>query len=387
MEEEQKKRPIRRFLAFLVTAALVLGAIFVVVNWQALNLDAIKRYFTYRSLTKNETGQVESYTYTGGVTSQFACLGDDLLICSSSGIRLYSPSGTAYIDKASHMEHPIISVGGDAALVYDAGGSQLFVYHDREQVFSYTSKADNAILAANINAQGQVVIVTQASGLKGSVTVYNTEYQPVMSVNLSSCFIYDAVLSPDGSTLALATSGQTGGVYNSMISFYSVTHPNEKDEADAECALGTDAVLKLDWHSPDLRVLSEEELYFVSPKGEIAGTYPFNDLYLKGFTLDGDGFVSLLLGKYRAGSAAELVTVDRNAKELARQEINRQVLSMSSAGRYLSILTSDELVIFTQDLKPYHALTGNQGAQKVLQRPDGSVMLISGETARLYLPD
>lgn len=387
MRESKQKNPFFRTLTFLVTVALCLSALLLVANWRKLNFDAVKRYFTYRSMDLNDSGQMESYTYTGGVSSQFSCLGDDLFVCSTSGIRLYSPNGMAYLDKTCLLEHPMLSVKGHFGLAYDVGGTQLYVYRDQELVFSYTSKADNAILSASINSQGQLTIVTKASGLKGAVTVYDTSFQPVMSVNLSSRFIYDAVLSPDGHTLALATSGQNAGVYNSYVDFYSIDHPSQESEPDFSYLLGTGAVLKLEWSKDTLQVLGENELVFLSPKAKLLGNYSYGDHYLKGFTLDGDHFVSLLLGKYRAGSTAELVTLDYSAAELARLEINSQVLSLSSSGRYLSVLSSDALTIYTDDLTVYHTLEDHHGTQKVLQRPDGSVMLISGETARLYLPD
>ena len=51
--EEKRKNPILRIPAFLLTVALVLGTVFLVANWQKLNFDFIRRYFTYRSLAKN----------------------------------------------------------------------------------------------------------------------------------------------------------------------------------------------------------------------------------------------------------------------------------------------------------------------------------------------
>lgn len=389
MEEEKKEKrnPFLRFLAFLVTLALVLGAVFLVANWQKLNFDAVKRYFTYRSLVKNESGQAESYSYDGGISSSFARLGDDLLVCSASGIRLYSASGAAYVDQTCHLDHPVVSVGGNAALVYDAGGTDLYVYANRELVFSLTVENDYSILSASLSAQGQLTVVTQASGLKGAVTVYDAAYQPVLGVNLSSRFITDAILSPDGKTLALATAGQTGGVYDSQIAFYSLSRTTDDREPDKICSLGNNAVLKLSWPSQPLRVLGENALCYVSADGTLTGSYSYGGRYLKGYSLDADGFAALLLGKYRAGSSADLVTVDLTGQEAAARSFDYQILSLSAAGRYLSVLTADGLTIYTQDLTPYHTLEGGQGARKVLQRPDGSVMLIAGETSRLYLPD
>ena len=53
----------------------------------------------------------------------------------------------------------------------------------------------------------------------------------------------------------------------------------------------------------------------------------------------------------------------------------------------VSLLTPDGLSIYTQELELYHDMSATQGVRKLLQRSDGSVFLISAETARLYLPD
>lgn len=229
--------------------------------------------------------------------------------------------------------------------------------------------------------------MTQSSGVKGSVTVYNSKYEPELGVNLSSRFITDARLSPDGRTLAVATSGQTGGIYDSQIFFYSLSRGHENSEPDHMCSLGNNATLSMEWQGNTLRVLGENALSLLSPSGELKGSYPYNGRYLKGFSLEGNGFCSLLLGKYRAASTADLVTVDNNGQEISSLPLEEQVLSLSSNGRYLSVLTADALTIYTEALDIYHRLEEPLGVRRALQREDGSVTLISGETARLYLPD
>lgn len=386
--DDDKKRPfLHRLLTFLITAALSLTALFLVANWQKLNFDFIRRYFTYRSLERNESGQVESFRYTGGSGSSFALLGSDLLVCSSSGVRLYSESGAAYVDQACNLTTPLLSIGSGAALAYDAGGQDLFVYKDRELVFSLRVEDGQSILSAHLSDQDRLTVVTQSSGVKGSVTVYNSKYEPELGVNLSSRFITDARLSPDGRTLAVATSGQTGGIYDSQIFFYSLSRGHENSEPDHMCSLGNNATLSMEWQGNTLRVLGENALSLLSPSGELKGSYPYNGRYLKGFSLEGNGFCSLLLGKYRAASTADLVTVDNNGQEISSLPLEEQVLSLSSNGRYLSVLTADALTIYTEALDIYHRLEEPLGVRRALQREDGSVTLISGETARLYLPD
>ena len=101
----------------------------------------------------------------------------------------------------------------------------------------------------------------------------------------------------------------------------------------------------------------------------------------------GDGFAALLLGKYRAGSSASLVTVDREGREVASLDMEEQVLDMDAAGRYTAVLTAAALTLYTDDLRVYQALENTMGAQSVVLRSDGTAYLIGGETARLYIPD
>lgn len=385
MSEEKKRNPMLRALAFLLTLALILSAVFLVANWQKLNFDAVKRYFAYRSLIKSETGQAESFPYDAGTNSAFARLGDDLLVCSGTGVRLYSASGTMYFEQTIPLEHPVIQSAGNAGLVYDAGGTSLFVCTNRS--LSFSLPGGNPILSASLNAQGRLTVVTQASGLKASITVYDAGYQPALRVNLSSRFVTDAVLSPNGRILALATAGLTGGIYDNQIAFYSTSRSADSSEPDAVCSLGNVTALKLSWNADPLRVLGDSALYLVNTDGSLAGTYSYAGRYLKGYSLDGNDFSALLLGKYRAGSSAQLVLVDAAGQEHASLALDRQLLSLSAAGHYFSVLTADALTIYTQDLSVYHLLSEPQGARTVLQKPDGSAVLIDSETARLYLPN
>lgn len=387
MDKSAKKNLLLRILAFLATAILVLATVFLVANWQKLNFDYIRRWWAYRSLDRNEQGEVESYPYAGGVNSTFGKVGDDLLVCSPGSIHLYSPSGTACVAQTCSMSAPILSTAGNTGLVYDAGGSTLYVFRDRALAFTFTSQEGYSILCASLNAQGRLTVATQASGVKGAVTVYDSSFQPVFGVNLSSRFITDAILSPDGSTLALATAGQTGGIYDSQISFYSLSRSEGEHAPDAVCSLGSNTILKLSWPSQPLRVLGEEALVFLNADGTQAGSYSYDWRYLKGYSLDGESSCALLLGRARAGTTADLVTVDLSGQETAALLMEQQVLSLSAAGRYLSVLTVDDLTIYQNELTVYHTTEDLLGARKVLQHADGSATLIAADSARLYLPD
>lgn len=381
-----KKKPnlFLRLLAFLLTAALLVGAVAAVVYRDRLNVDSIRRYFTYRSLEKNDSGQTESFPYDSANRGGFSSLEDDLLVWSTAGVRIYSSSGVEYLREESvSFSRPVADVQGETAVVYDAGGNTLRVYRQRSLVFSLDTESGHEILSARVGPDGELAVTTRETGFKGVVTLYDSDYEPHMAVRISTRFVTDGLLSDDGETLAVLTVGQSGNVFETALSLYAL----EGDEPFATCSLGNNAVLDLRTSNGTFWALGESALGTVSTDGARTAGYSYDGRYLKDYALEGDGFATLLLGKYRAGSSATLVTVDAQGEELASLDLEEQVLDLSSSGRYVAVLTASGLTIYTRDLTPYETLENTMGARNVVLRSDGTAFLAGGETARLYIPD
>ena len=382
---KQRKKPrfLTRLLLFLLALILLLAGVTAVVFRDRLNMDNIKRWFHYRSLILNDSGQAESFPYEGDLTDTFATLDGDLLVCSGNTISLYSGSGTRYVSQSVSMAHPVVDTNGTLAVVYDAGGDELYVLGQCQLVW----EADGlrSILSAHLNRSGQLTVVTQADGYRGAVTVYDTDFQPIVTVNLSSAYVMDAALSDDGKTLSILTIGQEDGTFTSTLSLYALnTTAGGEFVPDITCSLGGDVVLATRHTEDEVWSLGSQCLYVTDHSGKIV-TADWSDLYLKRYTLSGDGYAVVLLGRYRAGSQAELVTI---APSGARRsvEYNEQILSLAAAGRYIAVLTGDRLDLYTSDLELYTSLEGTQGARGVLLMKDGSAILLSSGSASYYVP-
>ncbi|MDE7004834.1 MAG: hypothetical protein K2P08_10415 [Oscillospiraceae bacterium] len=388
-EEEQPPPPRRRLPRFLVrlTATLVVVAVAVslvaaLVFRDRLNADSVRRWFTYRSLIRSDSGRAESFPYGGELTDTFAVLDGDLLVCSRNAISLYSGSGAQYINEPVGMENPVVNTNGSLAVVYDAGGTDLYVLGQRSLVWS--SKDFESILSARLNKNGQLTVVTQASGYRGMVTVYDAAYSPVMHIDLSSAFVMDAALSDNGHTLAILTVGQSGGAFATSLELYEMSYASGEYAPDFTCQLGGGVVLETKHTASAVWSLADRGLTVTGHDGRSSGV-SWADKHLRRYTLSGDGFAAILLGKYRAGSQAELWVVDESGQRRVL-ELNEQVLSISAAGRYLAVLTGDRLDLYTDQLELYNTLEGTQGARNVLLMPDGSAILISADSAGFYIP-
>lgn len=385
-EQAKPKRRLPRFLvrltATLVVLAVALGLVAALVFRDRLNADSVRRWFTYRSLIRSDSGRAESFPYGGDLTDTFAVLDGDLLVCSRNAISLYSGSGTQYIDQSAGMENPVVNTNGSLAVVYDAGGSDLYVLGQRSLVWSANDL--ESILSARINRNGQLTVVTQDSGYRGMVTVYDAAYSPVMYIELSSAFVMDAALSDNGHTLAILTVGQSGGAFTTNLELYEMNYASGAYTPDFTCQLGGGVVLETRHTASAVWTLADRGLTVTDHEGRSSGV-SWADKHLRRYTLNGDGFAAVLLGRYRAGSQAELWVVDETGQRCIL-ELNEQVLSISAAGRYLAVLTGDRLDIYTDKLELYNTLEGTQGARNVLLMPDGSAILISADSAGFYIP-
>lgn len=382
-----KKRPnlLIRVLAFLVTIALVAGAIFLVVNRDRLNFDALKRWFTYRTLAQSDSGGGSPFSYQSSGSLSLVNCGGDLLSVSATGVRLYSPGGTAYIDDTVPMEAPVCQVSGRRAVVYDAGGSTLRVYANRNQVFALEDK-DATILSARLNASGYLAVVTRASGYKGVIHVYSDRYKPVLTLRLSSAYVLDAVVSPDNRALLVVTASQENRLFASTLARYSLSELDpENPTPTATWSLGNQLPLDLVWDNSGLRVLTEYTALTADNSLTQTGKLDWSDRYLKRYSLHGNAAFITLTGKYHSGSQTTISVIDRTGQVTASREESHPILSLSAAGKYIGVLTSQGLNIYTQDLELY-ATTENRDASHVVMLEDGSAYLATQDTAWLYLP-
>lgn len=378
----KKSNILFRLLAFLVTVALIAGAAALVVYRDRLNVDALRRWISYRSIVTDVDGQAEPFPHAGGDRLSFAYLNSGIVLSAGAGAHYYSFTGEQYAEEVLTMTNPTMTASTSAAVVFDAGNESLFVFRNGEESEAYSPQGTGSILSARINDSGWLTVTAQQSGYKGAVTVYNSTGEGVIQISLSSTFVVDAALSPDCRTVAVVTIGQKGGVFSSRLLFYALNSTEPKAEVD----LGNTTVLDLDYESGQVWVLGEEQLITVTPDGETVNRWSFGRDYLKGCDLGPDGYALVLLGGYRLGSAERAVTVSAAGEELGSLSLRGQILSYGGAGSYCSLLTGSSLTIYDRSLARYAVCEDTNGARYTALARDGSALLADEQRAWLYIP-
>lgn len=388
MKEDQKapapkriKKPnmLVRLLALAVTAALVLGALALVVYRDTFNVDALKRWLAYRDMP---AGEAAPFTHAGGDKLSIAYLDSGAVTVSAAGAHYYGLDGEHLAEEVLSLENPVLSASRTAAVAYDAGNQSLFVFRNGEETFKLTLTGGNNLLSARVNDSGWLAVTAQQSGFKGAVTVYNSRGREVITIGLSSVFAVDAAVSPDGQSVAVITMGQEQGNFFSRLLLY----PLDQTEPSLQVELGALTVLDLDYEEGLLWILCEDRLITVTPDDASVQTCLITPDHLKGCSLEGDGFALLLTGPYRAGGATQALVVDQTARAVRTIPLSSQVLDLAASGEYFALLTGSRLTIYDQEAAPCAALDNPQGARHVDLAPNGSALLANAQQAWLYIP-
>lgn len=378
----KKPNPLLRLLALLTTAALLLGAMVLVIYRDTINMNTFKHWLDYQRMDTGATGESAPFSHAGGDKLSIAYLNSGVVTASAAGAHYYGLDGQQLAEEVRSLENPVLTASRSTAVVYDAGNQSLFAFRDGEKNFSLSLEGGADLLSARPNDGGWLAVTAQQSGYKGAVTVYDRRGEPVIQISLSSTFAVDAAISPDCKSVAVVTMGQEEGSFFSRLLLFRVN----QTEPFAQVDLGSLTVLDLEYEGGFLWILGEDRLLIVDPQKAEAQSYTFAPNYLKGCSLDGDGFALLLTGRYRSGGATQ-ATVIRGADQSARSiELTGQVLDYAASGNHCALLSGSRLTLYNQELDVQATLDNPQGARYMDLAPNGSALLANDQQAWLYLP-
>ena len=372
----------RRMAALVLVLLLVLGVVGFAASRDIGSMDRARRLLSYNKMAKDSGGKAELFRFDSDRSAQYEMLGKSLLIASTTRIALLGEQGEELWSQAVSFTSPAIETGGQTAAVYDVGGTGRYILDARGLLRDMSGESGNGILSASLNASDYLALTTLKSGGRASVAAYAPSGAIVFEFNSSERYVSDAYVIDDNRHLAALTLGEADGVFASTLTFYAF----DSEKPIGSVTLGGSLVLSLRAVGGTVAALEDDRLTLFHADGSLAGSYRFAYPYLRGQSLSGDNFAVLLLSRYRSGSALRLVSVDAEGEALGALDVRREVLDVSAAGRYIAVLYSDSLTVYTPNLTEYATLSGTDFARRVIMRTDGTALLLGASRAWLYIP-
>ena len=378
----RRRGTFRRIWWALLVLAVVFGIVALAASRDLTSFDSIRRMLSYNKVTQDEQGRAQAYTFDTDRTNVYALLGERLVVASTTRISVLADDGTQVFTQNANMTSPAIEVGGKCAVIYDIGGKSAFLVGEKGLIRDCSELCTGGILAASVNESDYLALTTEQNGYKSVVSVYDPTGTLLFAYRSSESYVLDACVLRDCKHLAAVTAGETDGVFSSTLSFYSLSSKTP----ESVNVLSGSLVLSLENMGGRLAALADDRLTLFGTNGSLSGSYRYDYPHLRAQSMEGDGYAALLLSRYQSGNTLQLVTLNSDGEPIGTEDINREVLDISAAGKYIAVLYSDSLTIYTSDLREYAVLESTDYAKSVFMRPDGTALLLGNGVAWLYIP-
>lgn len=370
----------KRIILLCAAAAAVLILLVLFLFGEALNLDAVGRLVRYGSARNDESyGQA---SYDAHSTNRYALWQDGFAVASAGGLQTFREDGRSVTQQTVSVTAPALHTGKDVVLCYDIGGKTLLALKDGKTV-TLEATSEGGFFDADISFGDTIATAASESGYKTVLRVYDHTQQEIYRWFSASQFMPLCAVSPNGKNLAAVAVGQKDSSFRSSAYFFRTDSEEVQNVAD----LGGSLVYDLHFVSDNrLCAVREDAVTFLDITGEEQGSYDLSSWYLEDYDLSGDGFAVLSLNMYKAGDRCSVVSVDYEGNELGSLFVGAEILDISSCGKYIAILTTENLMLCHRDLSEYKTVPNRWVATSVLVREDGTAYLFTGNTASLYIP-
>ena len=369
-----KWRRLIRIVCSLVSLAVLTYIAVSLISGRGLGLSWFPDLFS----TREPIEMADEYDFDVGRGRVFADLGGSLAAAGTLGVQVLDAGGGETLRDPFRMVCPAIDARNGLAIAFDIGGTDVRAFSKSDIIASVT--ADSAIISASINRNGWFCVCTQeGGGFKGAATVYNNKGGEVYKVRMASGYVLSAALSPDNKSLSVLNLTDGG----SRVTFYNLNSENPDNSFDLPGGLIID-ILYLS--SGDLLVVSTDALISIDKHWEGRTLYEFSGRILSKYTL-ADDFSAIHLLDYGVGYRGLLVTLGEGGNLLGELTTDREVISMSAGGGYLTILQNDGLVFFNSRLEelPHLENPGSTiGAAQVLSLDNGAALAAGDHSAVVF---
>ena len=372
----QKNQPQlwRKTLRYSILVLAVLLVLTPLLLWEPLDLDRPLRALRYGSAQR-------SATFDAHLSNSYALCDNALFVSSAGNVRLSPLNGRESVVQAVKFASPLSFGCGRYALSADIGGRG-YAISDTEKRTLTVNTLSGDILDADITKTGAYCIACSEGGYKTVLRLFSKDGQETFRWFSASQYLPLCACSPDGRQMAAVSFGIENGQYQSAIQFFRT----DSDQIAASASVSDALVYDLRYCGNNtLCVVSEDGVRFFAGDGKLRGEWLFDEKLID-YDLSSDRFALFAFDSAVSSESTTLVTVDHSGKLLGQATVSGKCRGVSASGRYASLLTDREFLIYRRNLSDYAQFFEISDVRRAFVRADGSAVLVGDKKAELVLP-
>lgn len=312
------------------------------------------------SLAGIGSGEGYPYSVNGVKINDANMTNSDLVLLYDDSVKVLDSTAKELSNLAHNYDHPIMSSNSGRILLYDEGG-KIFRVQSKTRVL-YEKESEHIIYTGAMGKDGSVAIATSATGAESMLTVYDKKQDEVFAWKCAKEHIISCDVSDNGKLFAVSVMGvDNGSVYSKVYIF------NEKrTDPQASFEYKDSAVSSVQFLSNETLIILGNNVCEIIKGGEVTEKVDVSVNTPSRLYISDNNTAVLVLSKYSSTTKKIIKVYNKSGKEMFTQEIDGLVKSVSTDGKYVSVLTDDDVQIYNTRGEAVGSADVNTDAEEVI---------------------
>ena len=315
----------------------------------------------------------DAYEVLPGSELCYSAAQNTLAVVSTGGWQLFDSSGRLIASDTTTMTTPVC-ITSDAVSVFYSTGDTVLQLVDANGCGSKL-ETDGAIRFVDVNQGGQLTVITDRDGYKGSVTVYSQELKPLFQWDAGTDLPLCARLSPKGQ-VAISCLTEEG---SRLIIFRT-----DRQEPVYQQNFTGERILDMAFTAENrIALLTDTSMYLYNLDKGTAQTLTPTESYPVLFDSSSE-LAAVVCTTECFGGTGTLYALSNKGKGHYALSLPETVLDISVRKNRILLLTENELILCSRRLETIASLSLRQKAQHIFLRPDNTALAVGSHGVECY---
>ncbi|MBR5246966.1 MAG: hypothetical protein IKV25_06330 [Clostridia bacterium] len=317
------------------------------------------------------SGDGYPYQISGMTIGDATVTNSDLVLLYDDSVKVLDTTAKELSAINHKYDHPVMQSNSGRVLLYDEGGNKFKVQSKTRTLYEKETKY--MILTGSLAKDGSVAIATRAEDAQSMLTVYNSKEKEIFVWKCAKENIISCDVSDNGKLIAVSVLGvENGSVYSKVYVF-----DKRKETPKASFTYNDSAVSSIRFLSNEtLFVLGNNICSVIKGEKEEKINVSVNTPYM--IHISDNNTAVLVLSKYSSTTQKIVSVYDKSGRERFSNEIDGLVKSVSTDGKYVGVLTDNNVQIYNMKGEQVGSADVNTDAEKVI---------VSGRNTYVYSAD
>lgn len=312
------------------------------------------------SLAGIGSGEGYPYSINGVEISGAGMTNSDLVLVYDDTVKVLDSTAKELSNLSHKYDHPVMNSKSGRILLYDEGGTTFRVQSKTRVI--YEKELEHIIFTGAMGKDGSVALATSASGAESMLTVYDDKEDEIFVWKCAKEHIVSCDVSDNGKLFAVSVMGvENGSVYSKVYIFNK-----RKTEPYATFEYKDSAISSVQFLSNETLFVLGNNVCEIIKGDEVKEKVNVSVNTPSRLYISDNNTAVLVLSKYSSTTKKIIKVYNKSGAELFTQEIDGLVKSVSTDGKYVAVLTDDNVQVYNTKGEMVGSADVNTDAEEVI---------------------